>query len=215
MTWKPMPPDPKKRLTRDEKKRQTRARLLEAAQALFAVKGFEGTTIDDIATTAGFTRGAFYANFENKTAVMKVLISQGFEGDTSALDLFSGDLSVDDLAAAYQEYSQRFVDDPESLMWVLEFQMAAIRYPELREEYNRQYSALVGGVEELVREFLPATKQDGHVLARTVAEVLVTIQSALSVQLLLRPDQVPAGSFGRIMSALLRGVRYDDEKTLP
>lgn len=100
-------------------------------------------------------------------------------------------------------------------MWVLEFQMAAIRYPELREEYNRQYSALVGTVETLVRGFLPATKQDDHVMARTVAEVLVTIQSALSVQLLLRPDQVPAGSFGRIVSALLRGVTCDDEKTIP
>ena len=44
----------------------TRARLIEAAADVFAAKGLEGATLDDLTGAAGFTRGAFYSNFETK-----------------------------------------------------------------------------------------------------------------------------------------------------
>ena len=44
----------------------TRARLVEAAAQVFADKGLDGATLDDLTAAAGFTRGAFYSNFESK-----------------------------------------------------------------------------------------------------------------------------------------------------
>ena len=38
----------------------TRARLLEAALAIFHAKGYAATTLDDIARQAGITRGAIH-----------------------------------------------------------------------------------------------------------------------------------------------------------
>lgn len=58
-----------KRLTRDEKRAQTRARILEAAEELFVELGFNGTSVEEIAERAGYTRGAFYSNFEDKDDV--------------------------------------------------------------------------------------------------------------------------------------------------
>ncbi|MCI1662186.1 MAG: TetR/AcrR family transcriptional regulator [Actinomyces sp.] len=45
------------------RRENTRARLLEAATAVFTEKGFASSRIDDIVAQAGFTRGAFYSNF--------------------------------------------------------------------------------------------------------------------------------------------------------
>ena len=43
----------------------TRARLLEAAATLFSEMGFQAATVEDVCAAAGFTRGAFYSNFES------------------------------------------------------------------------------------------------------------------------------------------------------
>lgn len=52
---------------------RTRARLLEAALAVFAERGFHGTSIEDICQQAGFTRGAFYSNFASKDELFLAL----------------------------------------------------------------------------------------------------------------------------------------------
>ena len=53
---------PRTRPTRDE----TRARIFEAAAGVFAEHGVAAATIEQIASAAEFTRGAFYSNFESK-----------------------------------------------------------------------------------------------------------------------------------------------------
>ncbi|GGD06806.1 TetR/AcrR family transcriptional regulator [Nocardioides daphniae] len=43
----------------------TRERLLEAAVDVFVEKGLKRVTVDDLVQAAGFTRGAFYSNFDS------------------------------------------------------------------------------------------------------------------------------------------------------
>lgn len=45
---------------------QTRTRILQAAQRLFAAKGFEGTTTRDLAQIAGVAEGTLFRHFANK-----------------------------------------------------------------------------------------------------------------------------------------------------
>jgi AcrR family transcriptional regulator len=54
----------------------TKAKLFEAAQRIFANSGFERATIDQIARRAGFSRGAFYAHFNNKEDLFFALVQQ-------------------------------------------------------------------------------------------------------------------------------------------
>lgn len=44
----------------------TRAALLDAAIDLFVERGVEGTSIEEVTSHAGFSRGAFYSNFDSK-----------------------------------------------------------------------------------------------------------------------------------------------------
>ncbi len=60
----------RKRLTHEERRLQTRERLLEAAHELFVERGFGATSLEEIADAAGYTRGAFYSNFRDKTDLL-------------------------------------------------------------------------------------------------------------------------------------------------
>jgi AcrR family transcriptional regulator len=49
---------------------RTRVRLLDAAVDVFAERGVEGATVEQICERAGFTRGAFYSNFSTKEELL-------------------------------------------------------------------------------------------------------------------------------------------------
>ena len=55
-----------RRKPKGDKRDRTRAALLEAARALIREKGYERTTLDEVAQRAGMTTGAIYGNFKNR-----------------------------------------------------------------------------------------------------------------------------------------------------
>jgi AcrR family transcriptional regulator len=52
--------------TKGDKRVRTRAKLLDAARKLIREKGYERTTLEEIAERAGMTTGAIYGNFKNR-----------------------------------------------------------------------------------------------------------------------------------------------------
>jgi AcrR family transcriptional regulator len=54
------------KLTPERRRQQTRDVLIAAATEVFARRGFEGASLEEIAETTGFTRGAIYKNFAGK-----------------------------------------------------------------------------------------------------------------------------------------------------
>jgi TetR/AcrR family acrAB operon transcriptional repressor len=55
---------------------ETRNRLLDAAERLFQAKGVSGTTLADIATAAGATRGAVYHHFRDKADLFNAMMAR-------------------------------------------------------------------------------------------------------------------------------------------
>src|SRR6476620_11471243 len=56
---------------------RVRAEIVEQAGRLFRLRGYAGTSIDDIMLAAGLTRGAFYAHFESKEDLFAEVIRAG------------------------------------------------------------------------------------------------------------------------------------------
>ncbi|WP_139838784.1 multidrug efflux transporter transcriptional repressor AcrR [Xenorhabdus vietnamensis] len=52
---------------------QTRQQIIEAAIKAFSERGVSATSLSDIATSAGVTRGAIYWHFKNKTDLLSVV----------------------------------------------------------------------------------------------------------------------------------------------
>ena len=61
---------------RQRRTAETRTLLLEAGLSVFAERGIEFATLDDIARTAGFTKGAIYRQFPSKGAFLLALFEQ-------------------------------------------------------------------------------------------------------------------------------------------
>lgn len=59
------------------RKARTRAAIFEHAARLFRLRGYAGTSIDDIMLAAGLTRGAFYAHFASKDDLFAEVIRAG------------------------------------------------------------------------------------------------------------------------------------------
>lgn len=58
------------------RRQQTRDRLMVAATELFAEKSVQAASVEEICERAGFTRGAFYSNFESKDELCLELVRQ-------------------------------------------------------------------------------------------------------------------------------------------
>jgi AcrR family transcriptional regulator len=63
-------------IMRQRRKVETRSLLIEAGLKVFAERGLELATLDDVAATAGFTKGAIYRQFPSKGAFLLGLFEQ-------------------------------------------------------------------------------------------------------------------------------------------
>lgn len=129
-----------------ERRRQlTRDVLIDAAAQVFARRGFEGASLEEIAETAGYSRGAIYKNFGGKEELF-LAVNQRFNERMLA---FFGELiderglrmdsaSVPELAAQWRNV---FFQDADIYALGLEFQLYVQRHPEVRpkvSEYSRR-----------------------------------------------------------------------------
>jgi AcrR family transcriptional regulator len=66
-------------LTPERRTAMTRRHLLEAAAIVFARNGFHASTLEEVAATAGFIKGAVYSNFESKDDLFLALLDDRIE----------------------------------------------------------------------------------------------------------------------------------------
>src|SRR6476646_7446205 len=71
MTFEPLTPERRRAMTRQH--------LLDAAAIVFTRNGFHGSTLDEVASTAGFTKGAVYSNFTSKDDLFLALLDDRME----------------------------------------------------------------------------------------------------------------------------------------
>ena len=60
-------------MKQEEKSLLSRNKILEASGALFAEKGFDSTTMQDIMARSGLSKGAIYHHFKSKEEIMQAL----------------------------------------------------------------------------------------------------------------------------------------------
>lgn len=63
-----------------------RTRILDEAARLFLARGYEGTTLRDIADAAGVKAGSIYYHFDSKEELLAEILDQGIERITRTLD---------------------------------------------------------------------------------------------------------------------------------
>lgn len=106
---------------------------MNAARRVFTRDGFEAARIESVASEAGYTRGAYYANFESKEDLFFALLEE-----QSTLQLERLQKELEGCATNHErlEKLKRFyvsrVCDKQWTILLLEFKLYALRHPKLR-----------------------------------------------------------------------------------
>src|SRR5256886_12578170 len=148
-----------KRLSRNERKAQTRAELIDAAARVFARRGYHGTTVDDVAEEAGFTKGAFYSNFESKEDVFVELVADRSRNWTLAVA--RGYQGEEPLAKRLRKggkvLTHMVEHDTDWMRLAIEMWSQSVRDPRLRERLATAYEEcrqiIARGIDQVEREF--------------------------------------------------------------
>ncbi|WP_163831356.1 TetR/AcrR family transcriptional regulator [Spartinivicinus ruber] len=96
----------------DNHKQVTRKRILDSAARLFAHKGYDNVSINEVMQDAGLTRGAFYAHFGSKSELYaESIITAATNGSDSLQQFSSSTQSFDYLIKAYLSQEHRAGDE--------------------------------------------------------------------------------------------------------
>ena len=106
----PGPTQPRVRMTGQER----RSQLLDVGRALFAEKGFEATSIEEVASRAGVTKPVVYEHFGGKEGLYAVVVDREMErvlaGITGALSGGSARELLEQAALAFLLYIEEQPD---------------------------------------------------------------------------------------------------------
>lgn len=194
----------RKRISREESRAQTRLELLTAARELFARQGFEGASIDQITDAAGYTRGAFYSNFDTKESLMIALIEHCFAEDLAQLSRLGERPEADFSGEGFQELSTGADADQTSHLIKMEFWMCAMRYPRIRAAYVQQQGRLRAAIARQVEAQAQALGLTLPVAAQDAAVVLIALRNGLDTQKLINPQAFGDGLYATMFRQLLR-----------
>lgn len=191
---------------------QTRQRLMAAASRVFAAKGVGGASVEEISEAAGFTRGAFYSNFESKDDLCFALLRTMSNSSLSAVQVAVAGFgsAPADAAGLVDTAVDTFMTaqpaDRESVVLLIEMELYAMRHPgfagpyiALREDTHTLFVDVIG--EALSRQGLQLalpTKQ--------VVEILHAVHDEARASALLQPkgpDRL-AGTLKALLTALIR-----------
>ena len=100
---------------RERKKEETRERIFKAACKLFRDKGFEATTIDDIAEKADVAKGTFFNYFPRKEAVLGFLSEMWIEeAEQRAAEIIQGNGPASEkIREMFVGFAGFYEDDPQ------------------------------------------------------------------------------------------------------
>ncbi|HEV7186600.1 MAG TPA: TetR/AcrR family transcriptional regulator [Blastococcus sp.] len=184
------------------RKDEVRGRVLRAAGAVFAERGFAAATLDQVAAAAGFTKGAVYSNFASKDELFLALMEEEAAGRVRVVENSlreTGDLAGA-LAAVAAELSRR--DSTWQLLF-LEFWQRAVRDPEVRRAFVASRRTLRARVTEVVERFLTERPVRTGWDAMSLTVVLLALANGLAVEALPDPAAVPDDLLARVLADLV------------
>ena len=165
------------RWTRERRLEHTRTLLLDAAEEVFAEKGFTSATLDDIAHTAGYTKGAIYKHFPAKEdlflAVSDRYWRRYFDNFAEVLSA-ANELGARELDDVAQRWRQLSIDrGAEHAALGHEFTLYLLRNPDARERVAAKRSEVVEALGKFIVEGIDRLGAALLIPPMTFAQVLV------------------------------------------
>ena len=196
---------------------QTRQRLMAAARRVFAEHSVEGASVEEICEAAGFTRGAFYSNFSDRSELVLAMIQQSIQAQFAAAERAidtmkaAGDLEPDELVrialsalsgsgAALGTEATEVITDQAMMLY-------AARETDLREPYLRFVDACSEQVAGLISDALSHAKLELTVRLDVAVELLMATHNHLQTLRLFDSERADPQLLSTLLAAVTRPTR--------
>jgi AcrR family transcriptional regulator len=193
------------RLTRAERREQTRRELLDAAARVFVRRGLQGASVEEISAEAGYSRGAFYSNFSSKAELFVELLNQRVY--TTYTAMVEAGLQDPAQTPTLEETGQMLaaIQADSEGRWLfrlwLECLAQADRDPRLRELASGFWRGNRAGTATLIERATGLSPER----AKALATAMIALDIGLAIQHFVDPDEVPLELYPELYVWLLSG----------
>jgi AcrR family transcriptional regulator len=195
------------RPTRSERQAATRAALLRSASRSICEYGMHGASIDRIAAEAGYTKGAFYANFASKEDLFLVVLDEKFAAELERLEAAmagSGE-PVDEARHAAEEFLFYIDRDPEWPRLYQEFAAYAARNDAFRAELAARRSALRARMADVFARWASVLDVEPALPHADVAAMTLFMADGFLLDRIIDPE-LDNGLYATMSEVFLRGL---------
>ena len=175
---------PAERWTQERRRQHTRDLLLDAAEQVFGKRGFEGASLDEIADTAGYTRGAIYKHFGGKEELFletNTRFNERYIQSFAELVDASDSLESLDLPAIARRWRDMNRSETERYALGAEFNLYVLRHPEYRERVAAQRRRNVERVATMIEQQAVRFGLKLRMPAMTVARVALAASDGIEM----------------------------------
>lgn len=168
------------------KTKETRKLLLQAAETVFTRDGYEGAELGEIATLAGRTKGAIYAQFKSKEDIFLALIDdRRAQSKAQMEELLADSESTEDNLQILRHFYLTKIEEPTWALLLLEFKLFVSRHPKAMKRYQTlSREGLSEASEQRYSGILGPARKGKDAISRVVAvNIAPSILSALALEM--------------------------------
>jgi AcrR family transcriptional regulator len=196
------------RMTRAERRAHTRSSLLEAAGRVFSSEGLQQASIDQVAEEAGFTKGAFYANFASKEELFLAMLDERFAGRLAEIgQVVADDDQLEDQARQGAEFTRYVRADPEWERLFFEFAAHAARNEDFRAEMVARYGTLREALAAAFGRWCEAHDVEPPVPLDQIVLMTCAMANGFALEQMLEPDAIGDDVYSSLLVVFFTGLR--------
>jgi len=208
-------------MSRDQKKAESRRRILDSARDVFFRDGFMRANLDEMAEKAGVAKGTLYRYFESKADLYVAVLVENHEifleqMNQAAMD---GETALDRIRSIARFYFAHWLDHPDyfQIFWAIDNESVIGDLPrevieQIADFWERNLKVVHGALEDGVRsgEFVECdTWEIAHVLW-SIADSLIESDNTKARRKIRRRPLEPL--YMHAIETLIRGILADPSR---
>lgn len=177
--------------TRERRRQHTQEVLIDAAEKVFAERGFEGTSLEEIAAASGYSRATIYKVFGGKTelfnAVHKRTNERFLEGFREAMEVWADpeDVDVAELARRWREMQ---TVDARAYTLGAEFMLYVLRNPDVKEQVVQERREVTEMIARFIEDQTRRLGRKPKIPTLTLARIAVAASDGLALAARMDPE---------------------------
>ena len=186
----------------------SRAELVEAAAVVFAERGYQAASVDEVIRRARLSKGTFYFNFASKEDLFLAVIKERLDDPAHELMQITAAAAGDSptSGAVSAGLAELFRNERDTLMLLQEYWSHAARDDQLAARYRTRQAWLRDALAHALEQRHQHTGVPLTFDAHRLAQAFIALGQGLALESIIDPDAVDDELFGDVLALVYDGL---------